>query len=70
MPQRNIVFVSPWQMKIQPVVLETGCIVHSGKATDLTILAQDLRRLGPDEIEHADVVATVVDGRDVHRTKA
>lgn len=26
MPQRNIVLVSPWQMKSQPVVLETGCI--------------------------------------------
>jgi hypothetical protein len=44
--------------------------IELGKAADLTILAQDLRRLGPDDIEHAAVVATIVGGREVHRTPA
>jgi predicted amidohydrolase YtcJ len=36
--------------------------LEAGKAADLTILSADIRAIGPDEIEHVPLTATIVDG--------
>jgi predicted amidohydrolase YtcJ len=37
-------------------------MLEPGTAADITILADDLRRLAPDEIEHVPIVRTMIDG--------